>query len=118
MEKAIELASRRIAHKLVTIVEKLCEKAEKGDTTAAKLILDRSMPAMRSKDERQESNPAITINITAAEVETHHGYTIDQEDGASDDAAEPRTDGQEPAGPQSAHVVAIDGGAEGQWKKS
>jgi len=112
MDKAIDLASRRIANKIVNIVDTMCDKALKGDTTAAKLILDRCMPAMRSKDERSESNPSITINITASEVETN-GITIDQENGSPDDAAESGTDRPQLAGPTSAHVVAIDGGAEG-----
>ena len=113
-ERVRELANQRISNKIVGIVEKLCDKALAGDTTAAKLILDRFIPTVRSKDERSESPMSININITAAEVETH-GITIDQENGETDHAAESGTGRQELAGPSSPTVVSIDGSAEGEW---
>jgi len=116
LEKAIEKASNEISAQLVSIVEKMCDKAIKGDTTAAKLILDRVFPNKRSVDERQDSSPVLQINITASEVETN-GITIDQEDSAADHAAEQRADGEEPPGSIGPHVVAIHGGAKGEWQE-
>ena len=111
-QRVRELANQRIANKLVNIVEAMCDKALRGDTTAAKLILDRFIPTVRSKDERSNVNPSITINITASEVETN-GITIDQERGEPDHASEPGTERKELAKPASAQIVSIDGGAEG-----
>ena len=117
-KKALAAAELRIAEKLVAIVEKLCDKAEKGDTTAAKLILDRFMPTVRASEERASANPTITINITASEVETNGQITIDQENSETDHATESGTDRPQLAGPTSAHVIAFDGGAEGHGTES
>lgn len=58
-----------LIHEVQGVLETVVKKAKEGDMTAAKLILDRAIPARRSIDELPGANKAgITINIVASEV--------------------------------------------------
>jgi len=111
IDRCIREASAYMCLEALDIVKAMAAKAKKGDTTAAKLILDRVIPARRSIDELPDKHPVIEINITQAEIP--NGYTIHQEPGTEDHAPIPGADGEGGQRSASADVLALVRGSEG-----
>ena len=102
MNKILDKASSYLVHEVPGILEAMVKKARGGDTTAAKLILERAMPATGAR-EMAGKNLAIQINIRPSEV-THGEATAVGTEG------EP--DGQAGTGSESFQVLSFDGSAE------
>ena len=111
IERCLKQASDIAVASAAEVVQAMVDKARKGDTAAAKLILDRIIPARRSVDEMTEKNPVISINITASEVQ--HGQTFNQRTGETVDDPGQESDGQHGPGTKGATLVSIHGSSEG-----
>ena len=116
-DKAIAVASEQIAGELNDIVKAMCEKAKKGDVSAAKLILERSIASKKASETPTAQAPNFQIIIKASEVEINGQQTpqepLDQGRRDADNAADAGTDGQQRAGPTGSDVIPLLRSAEG-----
>jgi hypothetical protein len=78
----LEAAEEKIFKQLPQIVEKACDLALAGDINAMRLILDRTMPTFKQKEERTEgAKSGITINITGTKFLEGHVKDAEAIDG-------------------------------------
>ena len=117
-DKAIEKASEQISGHLTDIVEAMCEKAKKGDVSAAKLILERSIASKKASESPQATTPNFQIIIKASEVEINGQSTqVDQGSGDADHAPDAGADGPERSGSTGSDVIPLLRSAEGEREK-
>ena len=111
IEKALKLCEGHAALEAPKIVMAMAEKAKQGDVAAAKLILDRVMPAKRQVDDRNANISGITINITSTKGLQDGNHPIE---GEAVELSDGHPDGQIAIHQDSGQVVTIDGGEEGE----
>ena len=104
VSKIVRGAQNYILTELLDVLKAMAQKAKEGDVAAAKLILDRAIPARRAIDEMPKTNLGIQINITPSEV-THE---------EADLQSECESHGQASEGRKGLQVVTIDGSATGE----
>lgn len=114
IEKALKLCEGHAALEAPKIVMAMAEKAKEGDVAAAKLILDRVMPAKRQVDDRNANISGITINITSARGLQDENATQRPIEGEAVELSDGHPDGQIAIHQDGGQVVAIDGGEEGE----
>lgn len=112
LARACKKGTGYLATYLEPVLKAVVSRALEGDMTAAKLILDRTLPARRAIEDLPNRSMAIQINITPTEIE--HGQ-ISQER-----LQEPRTlehehsSGQAGERRQGVQVLPLNGGSSGQ----
>ena len=103
-------AQNYLIHEVEAVLRAVVEKAKSGDMTAAKLVLERAIPARRSVDETTAGKTAIQINIVGADDHGNNQGRIPPITYVT--AADP--EGQARGGPQGGEVESEHGGEEGQ----
>ena len=69
-EAVLQKQEHVILRELPKIIAVVCQKAQEGDLTAAKLILERIIPVRKQSDEDSGSKGPPTINITVSGTTT------------------------------------------------
>jgi len=110
IDKCLKKAESIAIANAASVVQAMVDKAIKGDTAAAKLILDRVIPARRSVDEASAKDVNIQINVT--EREARHGDYQAQSEESNESAGQ--SDGEFSSGQTGPHVISIVRSQEGQ----
>lgn len=102
-----------LIHEVQGVLETVVQRARDGDMTAAKLVLERAIPARRSiEDLPGMKSGGITINIVNSEAEIHeNGRTFE---GTADPLPLPAAEREAGTGPQGGEVFPEHGGEEGE----
>ena len=95
--QALKLCHGLATSRAANIILAMCDKAEGGDVSAAKVILDRVYPAMRQVDDSNRGAVSIQINITGDDNgnDSWEGKTIEQSFVHSDGEESDSTEGSE-----------------------
>lgn len=106
--QALKLCHGLATSRAANIILAMCDKAEGGDVSAAKVILDRVYPAMRQVDDSNRGAVSIQINITGDDNgnDSWEGKTIEQ--------SYLQPDGEVSDGEEGGEELAEHAGQEGQ----
>lgn len=74
----LEQADRKLVNSIVDVIEAVIKQAKSGDMTAAKLILDRLVPAQRAVDGDRKGIRGIQILVQGANPSLGPAVIIDQ----------------------------------------
>jgi len=115
VDRVLKNAQGLLLREVQAVIEALVKKAKDGDVSAAKLILERAIPARRAEDlSIPKQNFAIQVNITPTEI----GHGQERQIGSEQESRtavefDGNAAGESGSGPASFTVVALNGGAEG-----